>query len=149
MAKRAGALLAVLAAAAGIAGAQPNAEVNAALARWELLRASPDLRLSIDPKTLRSKGNESSFKYLIDFRRSQGEVGGQYRSIVVGARLRCNDRRIALDTYELYAGSTATGVLIAQPAPSAKEKTFQPIEKGSSDEELYQRVCGKGTVAPK
>ena len=135
--------LVLLAAAANPAFAQPNADMKAAMARWELLRASPDFRLSIDPKSLKARGAESSFKYLVDYRRSQGEVGGQYRSLVVGAKLQCKERRIALETYEVYSGSTATGILLAQPAPSANEKRFQPIEKGSSDEELHQRVCEK------
>jgi hypothetical protein len=132
-------------AAAGAAFAQPNVDMKAAMARWELLRASPDFRLSIDPKSLKARGAESSFRYLVDYRKSQGEVGGQYRSLVVGAKLQCKERRIALDSYQVYSGSTATGILLAQPAPSANEKRFQPIEKGSSDEELYQRVCQKGT----
>ena len=135
--------------AAGGAVAQPKDPMKAAIARWELLRASPDARLSIDPKTLKSRGNESTFKYLVDYRKTQGEVGGQYRSIVVGAKLQCKERRIALETYEIYSGSTGTGVLLAQPAPKAEEKKFQPIEKGSSDEELYQRVCAKGAPAAK
>ena len=135
--------LALLAASAGAALAQPTVDLKAAMARWELLRASPDFRLSIDPKSLKARGNESSFKYLVDYRRTQGEVGGQYRSLVVGAKLQCKERRIALETYEVYSGSTATGILLGQPAPSAAEKRFQAIEKGSSDEELYQRVCEK------
>ena len=140
---------AALAVAVGDSVAQPNPDMKAAIARWELLRASPDARLSIDPKTLKSRGNESSFKYLVDYRKSQGEVGGQYRSVVVGAKLQCKERRISLETYEIYSGSTGTGILLAQPAPSKAEKSFQPIEKGSSDEELYQRVCAKGAPAAK
>ena len=142
--------LAVL--ASGAAAAQPNAltpQMKAAIARWELLRANPDARLSIDPKTLKTRGDESTFKYLVDYRKSQGEVGGQYRSVVVGAKLQCKERRIALDSYEIYSGSTGTGVLLAQRPASEAEKRFQPIEKGSSDQELYQRVCAKGTPAAK
>ena len=120
-----------------------------ALAEWELLRGNDQQRLSLDPKTVKSKGGETTFKYLLDFRQPQGELGGKYRSVVVGAALRCKDRQIALRSYEIYSASTGKGVLLAQPAPKAAEKAFQAVEKGSSDEDLFQRVCEKKAPAPK
>lgn len=120
-----------------------------ARADWELVRGNDNQRLSIDPKSVKSRGAETSFKYLIDFREDQGEVGGRYRSIVVGATLRCTDRQMAMTSFELYSGSTGQGVQLAQPEPSAAEKRFQPVANGSSDEDLYQRLCEKPGAKPK
>jgi len=118
-------------------------------AEWELLRGNDQQRLSIDPKSVKSRGDETSFKYLVDFRQPQGEFGGKYRSIVVGGALRCKERLIAMKTYEIYAGSTGKGVLLAMPEPKAAEQRFAPVEQGSSDEDLYKRVCEKKAPAPK
>ncbi|MDQ3027099.1 MAG: hypothetical protein M3R58_11440 [Pseudomonadota bacterium] len=120
-----------------------------AQAAWELLRGNESQRLSIDPKSVKSRGAETSFKYLVDFRELQGESGGKYRSLVVGAALRCKPRTIALRSFELYAGAGGNGVLLAMPAPKPAEKRFQPVQKGSSDEDLFQRVCEKTAPAKK
>ena len=139
--------LALLAAAAASFAQPVQQEMKDAIKRWELLRGNDNQRLSIDPKSIKARGKETSFKYLVDFRQPQGETGGLYRSIVVGGALQCKEKRIALRSYELYAGSTGTGVLLAQPAPSADEKKFQPVAKDSSDEDLYQRICEKKAPA--
>ena len=131
-------LLAILA-----AGALP------AHAEWELLRGNDSQRLSIDPKSVKSRGAETRFKYLVDFHQPQGEVGGKYRSLVVGAALRCKERRIAMRDFQLYEGATGEGVLIAMPTPKAAERRFQRVEKGSSDEDLFRRVCEKAAPAKK
>lgn len=120
-----------------------------ARADWELLRGNEQQRLSVDPKTIKARRGETAFKYLVDFREPQGEVGGKYRSIVVGAALRCKERRIALRTYEIYSGGTGNGILLAQPAPKKDEQRFNPVEKGSSDEDLYRRVCEKAPAKKK
>lgn len=119
-----------------------------ACADWELLRANDEQRLSIDAKSVKARDGETNFKYLVDFRQFQGEVGGKYRSIVVGAALRCKDRRIAMRSFELYSAATGEGVLLASPKPSKEEGTFQSIKKGSSDEDLYKRLCVKGAAKP-
>ena len=118
-------------------------------AEWELLRGNDQQRLSIDPKTIKARRAETTFKYLVDFRDAQGEVGGKYRSIGVGAALRCKERRIALRSYEIYSGSTGKGVMLAQPAPKQDEQRFNPVEKGSSDEDLYRRICQKAPAKKK
>ena len=138
MKKSIGVLLAILAAAA-----------LPAQAEWELIRGNESQRLSIDPKSVKSRGAETSFKYLVDFRQPQGEVGGKYRSLVVGAALRCKERRMALRSFELYDGATGEGILLAQPTPKAAEQRFQRVEKGSSDEDLFRRVCAKAAPAKK
>ncbi len=118
-------------------------------AAWELLRGNESQRLSIDPKSVKSRGGETTFKYLVDFRDLQGEVGGKYQSLVVGAALRCKPRTIALRSFELYTAAAGEGILLAMPAPKPAEKRFQPVEKGSSDEDLYRRICEKAPPAKK
>lgn len=120
-----------------------------AQAQWELLRGNESQRLSIDPKSVKSRSSETTFKYLVDFRELQGEFGGKYRSLVVGAALRCKPRTIALRSFQLYTDAAGEGVLLAMPEPKAAEKRFQPVQKGSSDEDLYRRVCEKAAPAKK
>ena len=120
-----------------------------AQAEWELLRSNESQRLSIEPKSVKSRGAEISFKYLVDFRELQGEVGGKYQSLVVGAALRCKARTIALRSFELYTGARGDGVLLAMPTPKPAEKRFQPVEMGSSDEDLFKRICEKAAPAKK
>ena len=110
-------------------------------AAWEVLRGNNELRLSIDPKSIKAKDDDTAFSYMVDFRKPQGEPMGQYRSIVVGASLRCKDKAISLTSYQIFQAAGGNGVLMAMPEPSKEERGFRPVEKGSSDEELYQRVC--------
>jgi len=117
-------------------------------AAWEVLRGNNELRLSIDPKSITAKDDDKAFSYLVDFRKPQGEPSGQYRSIVVGASLRCKDTAISLTSYQIYQGPGGNGILLAMPEPSKEERGFRPVEKGSSDEELYQRVCLNKKPAP-
>jgi hypothetical protein len=117
-------------------------------AEWELLRGNEDLRLSIDPQSVKSRDDDKAFQYLVDFRKPQGEPTGQYRSIIVGASLRCKDKAISLSSYQIFQGEGGKGVMLAMPEPSKEERGFRPIEKGSSDEELYQRVCLNKKAAP-
>lgn len=138
MKKSTGLLLAILAAAALPAEAE-----------WELLRGNESQRLLIEPKSVKVRGAVTSFKYLVDFREPQGEVGGKYRSLVVGAALRCKERTIAMRTFQLFDAAAGEGVLIAMPAPKAAEQRFQRVEKGSSDEDLFRRVCEKAAPASK
>ena len=58
------------------------------------------------------------------------------------------DKAISLTSYQIYQGPGGNGVLLAMPEPSKEERGFRPVEKGSSDEELYQRVCLNKKPAP-
>ncbi len=115
---------------------------------WEVLRANNEVRVSIDPKSIKASDDDKAFSYMVDFRKPQGEATGQYRSIVVGASLRCKDKAISLTSYQIYQGAGGDGVLLAMPEPSKEERDFRPVEKGSSDEELYQRICLNKKPAP-
>ncbi len=64
-----------------------------------------------------------------------------YRSIVVGAKLDCAKRMIALLGTDGYAQYGAQGLRIARTAPTAAERTYQPLEPGSSDEDLWRYAC--------
>jgi len=109
------------------------------LAAWELVRGEKDIRLSIDP-AIKRKSDEANIRYLVDFRQAQE---GTYRSLVVSAAIRCKARTIALRDTQVYAENSGTGVLLSFAKPTKEEARFRKIEDGSSDVELWERVCGK------
>lgn len=136
MGKTIGAAALVLAAAA----ASPPAQAAA----WEVVRGDEAARLSIDPKSVRRRGDEARFTYLVDFRRPQGDVKTAiYRSLVVKAAIRCKPRTIALYESEGYSGNAAKGVMVGISKASDQESRFQKIEAGTSDEDLWRRLCEK------
>ena len=116
-----------------------------ALAAWTELRRNDQQRLSIDTASVKKKGAETSFQYLVDFREVQGEAAtGVYRSVVVRAVIRCKDRTISVRESEVFPGNEAKGTSLGIRQSSKDEARFSAIEKGSSDVELYDRVCKAG-----
>ena len=116
-----------------------------ALAAWTELRRNDKQRLSIDTASVKKKGAETSFEYLVDFREVQGEAAtGVYRSVVVRAAIRCKDRTISVRESEVFPGNEAKGTSLGIRQSSKEEARFNAIEKGSSDVELYDRVCKAG-----
>jgi hypothetical protein len=119
-----------------------------AFGAWEELRRNDKVRLSIDPASIKSKGGEVSFRYLVDFREMQGDVKtAMFRSLVTRAVVRCQARTISARGTEGFAGNEgqgpSVGVLEAAPA----DKKFKKLEKDSSDEDLWKRVCAKPAAA--
>ncbi len=121
--------------------------LDASAAQWTQLRADGAAKLSIDTASVKRKGDEVSLKYLVDYAKPQGDVLYQVRyvSVVTAATLRCKPRTVSLGASQLYSGPAATGVLLATAEPSAKERAFAPVEKGTSDEDLWRHACGKNT----
>ena len=116
-----------------------------AAVQWNELRKDDAAKLSVDPASIKRRGDQVSLKYLVDYAKPQGDVLYQvrYLSVVTAATLRCKARTVQLGTSELYSGRNATGVLLATAVPSAKEHVFTPIETGSSDEDLWRHACEK------
>jgi len=114
-------------------------------ADWVPLRKNDEASLSIDNQSIRRKGDEVSLSYLLDFARAQGDnkTGIYYRSLVTKARLRCAARTITLGTSELYSETGARGISLGSRDSSRDAAAFAPIDKGSSDEDLWKRVCEK------
>jgi hypothetical protein len=113
-----------------------------ALAALEVLRGDDNRRLAIDPATIKRKGDQVSFSYVVDFRNVQGDYkSAEYRSLVVKAVIRCKARTIALRGSEGYTGSEGKGIAIGIAEPTAREARFQKIEPGTSDEDLWNRLC--------
>lgn len=117
---------------------------------WEELRKDDATRLSIDPGSLRKRADEVAFKYLVDFRQTQGDFKtAEYRSLTVKAAIRCKPRTIALRETEVFAGNDATGPAAGVMKPTRDEARFKKIEEGTSDEDLFRRVCEKPGRAKK
>ena len=123
-----------------------------AAAAWEELRRNDQVRLSIDKASIKRKGDTVSFRYLVDFRQPQGDYKSVvYRSLATKAHIRCNARMIVTEESEAYAGVEANGPSLGVMKPAKGDDEFKKLEAGTSDEDLYKRVCeGKtGAAAPK
>ena len=116
-----------------------------AAVQWNELRKDAAARLSVDPASMKRRGDQVSLHYLVDYAKPQGDSLHQvrYRSIVTAATLRCKARTMMLGMSELYSGPAATGVVMATAEPAPKERVFAPIEKGTSDEDLWRHACEK------
>src|SRR5262249_45835145 len=126
----------VFALAAALAAALPVA------ADWKQIKRDNDAMLSIDPASVVKEKDIVSVRYLIDFRKPQGGIGEpQYRSIVVGAKLNCKAKTIALGHTDAYFAWGGAGDIVAKTAPTTGEAKFHPLEKGSSDLELWTYAC--------
>ena len=116
-----------------------------ASAAWQELRRNDKQRLLIDDTSIKTKEGVTTFMYMVDFRETQGEGPiAMYRSVQVMAAIRCKDNTISLRESEVFPGNSAKGVSLGIKQATAEEARFVPIEKGSSDVELYDRVCKAG-----
>lgn len=115
----------------------------AAAESWKLLKRDDQAMLSIDTASIVNEKDVISLRYLVDFRQPQGKVteGPQYRSIVVSAKIRCKAKTISLGHTDAYFAWGAAGDIVAKTAPTRGEAQFHPLEKGSSDLELWTHVC--------
>jgi hypothetical protein len=120
-----------------------------AMAEWKQIRKDREVMLSVDTQSIKRKGDEASFKYRVDFRAPQGDLGTPYRSIVVSAKLRCKAKAIALFDTDAYAQNGAKGAIIGKTEATPAESGFGPLEVNSSDEDLWRHVCENksGTAA--
>jgi hypothetical protein len=120
-----------------------------ATAAWEELRRNDEVRLSIDPKTIKRKGDTVSFRYLVDFRHPQGDYKTTvYRSLATTAHIRCKARTIVTVQSEAYPGNEAKGPTLGVMKPTGADAEFKKLEAGSSDEDLHKRVCAPRPAAP-
>jgi Surface-adhesin protein E len=120
-------------------------------AQWSAVRDNNSVKLSVDPASVKRKGDQVSLKYLVDYAKPQGDVYTQvkYLSVVTSATLRCKPRTVSLGMSELYSGHGGTGVVVATAQPNARERAFAAIEKGTSDEDLWRHACEKKAPAGK
>jgi hypothetical protein len=120
-------------------------------AAWAHVRSSAGVSLLVDSRSIARKGDQVSLSYLIDYAKPQGDRLLQltYRSSVTSAKVRCKARTVSLGATELYSGPKATGVLMATANPNERESAFNPVEKGTSDEDLWRHACEKKPEAKK
>ena len=128
---------------AALALAAFAATAAAAATKWSPIRENAAAKLFVDEASVSRKGQEVRFHYRVDFAKPQGGATIQlsYRSVTTEAILRCQARTISLQQSELYAGPGATGTVLATTKPTPREARFMPIEKGSSDEDLWRHLC--------
>ncbi len=119
--------------------------------QWQQVRRDAAVMLSVDLESIKTKNGETAVNYLVDFRQAQGMAYEKhYRSIVVRARLRCQDKQISLLHTDAFAQWRGEGIIVAKTQNSQEESAFHPLEKDSSDEDVWRFVCEvrKGQGAP-
>jgi hypothetical protein len=121
----------------------------AAKPKWDQVRGNDAAKLSIDTASVKRSGDQVRVSYLVDYAKPQSDRLYQvtYRSVVTSATLRCKPRTVLFGMSEMYTGPGATGVIVASAQPDPKERVYAPIEKGTSDEDLWRRVCEKAPAA--
>ena len=117
---------------------------------WTPLRKSEGASLSIDHKSVQRKGDEASFRYLVEFPTPQGNPSDRvlYRSLVVNASVRCKPRTIAIGKTDAYFEPGAGGKVLATTRPPRGLALFNPVEPGTSDEDLWQVICERKKAKP-
>ena len=121
--------------------------VSPAEAAWKVLHRDNMVQLSVDPQSILRNGSVRTFRYLVDFRVLQGEGPTRYRSTISYAKVDCKARTFALTHTDAYARYGGEGVIVAKNQLTGADSAFQPLEKGSSDEDLWLFVC-EGKAPP-
>jgi hypothetical protein len=138
-------------AATGLAAVLAALALPAAGAEWQLVRKNKDAMLSVDSQSVKRNGDEVAFQYLVDLREAQGDLkqGPQFRSVVTQARVRCKARTISLGESEMFVPNRGQGAAIGRSDPKGATGTFSPLEKGTSDEDLWGHLCAPKDAKPK
>ena len=123
----------------------------AAAANWKQLAKSRVGALWIDEASVRGSNGEFVFDYRVDFPKAQKELetGKPYRSTVTRAIVRCTTKLVSTGPTTAYAGPGATGNVVGKYPPSPEEARFQPVDPGSSDENLWRHLCRVAEVNPR
>ena len=124
--------------------------ISAHAAQWKQLAKNPQGELWIDNASIKRDNGQAVFDYRIDYTAPQQEAGSstQYRSTVTRAAVRCTPRTLAMGSTIAYAGAHGTGKQVGRYPPSPEEARFQPVERGSSDENLWHHVCSVAQLSP-
>jgi hypothetical protein len=124
------------------------AAANAHAVNWHAMKMNKAAILSIDQDSIKKSGDETEFRYMVDYRVPQGEESAtstRYRSVITYAKFRCKAKTISMGRSEAYAALGGQGTPVARNRPTAAEVAFKPLEKDSSDQDLFGFVCeGKG-----
>jgi hypothetical protein len=112
--------------------------VCAGAQQWESVRRDNNAMLSVDAQSVKRNGDQVTLDYMIDFRAPSNE--SPYRSIVVNVRVDCKARTILPLHADAYMKFGAQGEIVAKTAPSGP-LVPQPVEQGSSDEDVWRHIC--------
>ena len=139
------------AALAAIAVAILVIATDADAAKWKQLAKNKSAELWIDQASIKRTDGDTAFNYRIDYAQPQKErvTGKPYRSSVMSATVRCQARTMSQGESWAYAGRRGTGKVVGRYLPLSEEARFQPVEAGSSDENLWRHICDIAQVQPK
>jgi hypothetical protein len=118
-----------------------------AAADWTQLRRDGAAMLSVDPLSIQRNGDVASFRYLVDYRLPQGESRPSYRSTITEAKADCKARKLSVVHTDAYAFLGGKGAVIAKTKLSPQESAFKPLQKDTSDVDLWNFVC-QGKAPP-
>ena len=118
---------------------------------WKSLRRDANAMLSVDAQSIQRKGDEATLKYMVDFRAPQGNPRNErsYRSIVVSAKVNCKKRTMGITHTDAYAQYGAQGIIVAKSKLNKAESAYKPLERDSSDEDVWRFVCEENKEAAK
>ena len=119
-------------------------------AQWKQIAKRAGVQLWIDEESIRRSEGQALFEYRIDYAKPERELGSgaPYRSTVTRAIVRCATRTISIGPTTAFAGPNATGKVVGKYPPTPDDARFQPVERGSSDENLWRHVCQVAAMAP-
>jgi hypothetical protein len=136
---------------AAIAVAALAIATDADAAKWKQLAKNKSAELWIDQASIKRNDGDTAFDYRIDYAKPQKDrvTGTPYRSSVMNATVRCQARTMSQGPSTAYAGKRGKGKVVGRYLPLAEEARFQPVEAGSSDENLWRHICDVAQVQPK
>ena len=119
---------------------------------WKQVRRDQQVMLWVDVDSISTTGPETKATYMVDFRQAiPAPHEKYYRSIVVRTKIKCKDKQLSTLHTDGYSSWSAGGIIVAKTQDTAEETAWHPLEKDTSDEDVWRYVCEvrKGSPPPK
>jgi surface-adhesin protein E len=109
---------------------------------WKQVRRDEQVMLWVDIDSIGTTGNETKADYMVDFRQAVPAPNNKYyRSIVVRTKIKCKDKQMSTLHTDGYSSWSAGGIIVAKTEDTAQETAWHPLEKDTSDEDVWRYVC--------
>jgi len=116
------------------------------------VRRDQNALLWVDIDSINTRAGETYATYVVDLRQAiQAPHEQHYRSMAVRVKIRCQDKQISTQHTDGYTQWRATGFIVAKTRDTPEETAWHPLEKDTSDEDVWRYVCEvrKGSPPPK
>lgn len=106
------------------------------------VRRDQNALLWVDVDSINTKAEETYATYVVDLRQSiEAPNKEHYRSMSVRVKIRCKDKQISTQHTDGYTQWRATGFIVAKTRDTPEEMAWHPLEKDTSDEDVWKYVC--------